>query len=99
MFKSLAVLGLLCISVDAQQPRHNAPQSPEPLVSLELGSVTVWLGMAQTEALLKLQGAGYQVEGDSALRIVKGGKSSTPLDSKMGGSLLRIETGTAKVRM
>ncbi len=84
MFKYLAVLGLLCICVDAQQPRHNAPQSPKPLVSLELGSVTVWLGMTQTEALLKLQRAGYHVEGDSAMRIVNDGEKVYTIEFENG---------------
>lgn len=40
-------------------------------VSIDLGSVTVWLGMPQADALLRLQSAGYQVLGDSAIRAVK----------------------------
>jgi hypothetical protein len=45
--------------VEAQTP------SNYPRVSLELGSVTVWLGMSQTDALLQFQSAGYKVLGDS----------------------------------
>jgi hypothetical protein len=33
-------------------------------VSIELGSVTVWLGMSQTDALAQFQSAGYKVLGD-----------------------------------
>lgn len=38
--------------------------SQHPKVSIDLGSVTVWLGMTQTEALLQFQSAGYKMLGD-----------------------------------
>lgn len=38
--------------------------SSHPKVSIDLGSVTVWLGMSQTDALAQFQSAGYKVLGD-----------------------------------
>lgn len=37
-----------------------------PRVSIDLGQVTVWLGMSQEDALAQFRGAGYKVLGDSA---------------------------------
>lgn len=42
-----------------------------PKVSLELGSVDVWLGMLEDEALLKFQKAGYQVLPNSSTEVRK----------------------------
>jgi len=35
-------------------------------VAIELGSVTVWLGMPQTDVLLQFQSAGYKLLGDNS---------------------------------
>lgn len=37
-----------------------------PRISIDLGSVTVWLGMSQTDALLRFQNAGFKILGDGS---------------------------------
>jgi hypothetical protein len=59
-------------------------QTPNSKVSLELGRVTVWLGMAQTDALLQLQSAGYQVLGTSTDRLIKDGKNMYSVSFETG---------------
>jgi hypothetical protein len=65
-FTAISAILFATVSVSTQA----TPQAVRPTahaarsrVSLELGSVTVWLGMPKTEALLQLQNAGYQVLG------------------------------------
>jgi len=64
------ILLLLCLfnpflqSLVGQQIPHQAPTSTQAFatkVSLDLGSVTVWLGMQETDALSAFQLAGYRV--------------------------------------
>ena len=38
-----------------------------PKVSIDLGSVTVWLGISQTDALAQFRSAGYKVLGDGTM--------------------------------
>jgi hypothetical protein len=51
------VLGSLSVAEAQVVSRH-------PKLSIDLGSVTVWLGMPQTDALLQFQSAGVKVLGD-----------------------------------
>lgn len=58
----LALILLLPSVNFAQIPRHSI-HPVEARTELELGSVTVWLGMAEADALAQLQAAGYRVTG------------------------------------
>ena len=56
----LVVSGASCVLGSSTPAVAQAPIGHSK-VSLELGSVTVWLGMSQTDALLQFQSAGYKV--------------------------------------
>jgi hypothetical protein len=56
----LVVSGAVCVLGSSTPVVAQAPIGHSK-VSLELGSVTVWLGMSQTDALLQFQSAGYKV--------------------------------------
>ena len=70
--KLALLLGVVCSSgvVVAAQAK---PAADHTKVSLDLGAVTVWLGMPQAEALTQLQSDGYQVLGSGELKIVRDG--------------------------
>jgi hypothetical protein len=55
---------MTCLIVAGSLPVVEAQAVSHPKVSIDLGSVTVWLGMSQTNALAQFQSAGYKVLGD-----------------------------------
>jgi len=65
-------------------PSIGQAQTPNSKISLQLGRVTVWLGMPQTDALLQLQSAGYQVFGSSTDRLIKDGKNDYSVSFETG---------------
>jgi len=53
-------------------------------VALDLGAVTVWLGMPQSDALLQFQSAGYRVTGNGDTRTVSIGDSPAMIGFRNG---------------
>jgi hypothetical protein len=63
---------------------HAQAASGQSKVSLEVGTVTVWLGMPQSQAILDLQKAGYKVFGQGDTRTVSIGNSPAMIGFKNG---------------
>jgi len=59
----LMVSGAACVLVSVPVAEAQLA-SNHSKVSIDLGSVKVWLGMSQTDALLQFQSAGYKMLGD-----------------------------------
>jgi len=82
--RSLALLLGIIVVASSLKLLSQSVVSQQARISLDLGSVTVWLGMPQTDALLKLQSAGYRVFGEGETRTVSIGDSPAMLGFKNG---------------
>ncbi len=88
--RSLAiVLGVLVVTSPLKLHSQSV-RSQSNRISLDLGSVTVWLGMPQSDVLLQLQSAGYEVTGKGDSRTVLVGDSPELIGFKNG----RLEYAT-----
>ncbi|MFZ0739297.1 MAG: hypothetical protein WAM96_19530 [Candidatus Acidiferrales bacterium] len=56
-FVSLFLLLLIASPAQTEQPQS----SPDDRVSLDVGSITVWLGMSKTDVVKKFSNAGYEI--------------------------------------
>jgi hypothetical protein len=82
--RSLAMLlGILVVASPLKLHSQSVGSQPAR-ISLNLGSVTVWLGMPQSDVLLQLQSAGYKVFGEGETRTVSIGDSPAMLGFKNG---------------
>jgi hypothetical protein len=72
--RRLVLIGIVCAS-GALMTTYAQSAAGNAKVSLNLGSVTVWLGMPQSEVLLQFQSAGYRVTGEGNTRTVAIGDS------------------------
>jgi hypothetical protein len=82
----IALFALVPAASSAQtgtQPRQTVSQ---PRTELELGSVTVWLGMAEPDALRQFQAVGYQVSSESTevSKLVRNGSDVYSVWFKQG---------------
>ncbi len=68
--QSLAMLLGVLVVVSPLKLHSQTVRSHSNRISLDLGSVTVWLGMPQSDVLLQLQSAGYEVTGKGDSRTV-----------------------------
>ena len=68
----------------APRSKQESSAASHAKVSLILGSVTVWLGMPQTEALAQFESAGYKVFGDGDTRAISIGNSPSMIAFRAG---------------
>lgn len=75
----LAMLLGILVMISPLMLLSQSVRSQSNRVSLDLGSVTVWLGMPQSDVLLQFQSAGYEVTGKGETRTVSIGDSPAML--------------------
>lgn len=78
------LLGISFVVAGSPDARSQSVRSQPTRISLDLGSVTVWLGMPQSDILLQLQNAGYRVTGEGDTKTVSIGDSPAMLGFKNG---------------
>lgn len=87
--KEIIVVAVVCLSL----PFRGLAQSPGEKVELELGNVTVWLGVPQQEALSKFATAGYRVHpasGSDDLTVVLNGNGEHVYNVKFSEGRLTL---------
>ena len=81
--RRLVIFGIVCASVVVVTAQAQSAAG-HVKVSLDLGTVTVWLGMPQSDVLLQFQSAGYRVTGEGDTRTVSIGDSPAMIGFQNG---------------